>query len=138
MIYFRPIEDFEKTKSLLYKKTDGVKKGFLHTYDNEGFYSKVYKNCVHIMYVDEKQAGAAKGGVYTHFYGCCVRYNDRQYLLGVFCLDLSLLLCLLAVALFGILIFDFEEAGFAILFYIFLLVLDIKSIKVLRDFLVTL
>ena len=138
MIYFRPIEDFEKSRGLLDKKTDGFKKGFPQVYDNEGFYSKIYKNCAHIMYVDEKQANASRGGIYTHFYGGCVRYNGRQYLLGVFCLDLSLLLMVLTIALFGLLVFDFEEAGFAILFYIFVLILNNKSIKVLREFLDTL
>ena len=135
MIYFRPIEDFEKSRGLLDKKTDGFKKGFPQVYDNEGFYSKTYKSCTHIMYVDEKQANASRGGIYTHFYGGCVRYNGRQYLLGVFCLDLSLLLMMLLAILFGILVFDLEEAGFIISFYIFVLILNIKSIKALREFL---
>lgn len=50
MIYFRPIENIEKSKEVLERKTENFKP-ILSDYE-KGFYSKVYKNYVHIMYED--------------------------------------------------------------------------------------
>lgn len=137
MIYFRPIESTEKVKKILDQKTEKFKPWF-SVYE-QGFYSKVCKNYVHIMYEDGRMVESSRQqNICSHFHGVCFSYNDRQYLFGVFCLDFSLLLFVLEAVLFGILVFDFEEAYFVFGVYILFLVLNIKNIKVLREFLDTL
>ncbi|MBQ8575764.1 MAG: hypothetical protein IJ447_06955 [Clostridia bacterium] len=137
MIYFRPIEDIEKAKGFLERKTGKFKP--ILSYYEEGFYSKVYKNYVHIMYEDGRQLESSKkDNIRPHFHGFCFTFKDKQYLFGVFCLDLALLLFVLGGILFGVFVFDFEEAWFGIGVYIIFLVLNIKNIKGLRNFLDTL
>ncbi|MBP3938905.1 MAG: hypothetical protein IK955_05810 [Clostridia bacterium] len=134
MIYFRPIESISKAKRTLEEKTENFKPWF-SVYE-EGFYSKVCKNYVRIMYEDGRMMESSRlQNVCPNFHGIWFSYNDRQYLFGIFCLDFSLLLFLLGTVLFGMLIFDFEEAWFGFGVYITFFALNIKNIRVLREFL---
>ncbi len=137
MIYFRPIESTEKAKKTLEEKTENFKPWF-SVYE-EGFYSKQLGNCFDIMYENgSEMKSISKSNIRPHFYGICFKFNEKQYLFGILGLDLVFLMFTLSSILFGVLIFDFEEAWFALLMYLFFLILTYKDIKVLINFLDTL
>lgn len=137
MIYFRPVENVEKIKKNLEQKTDNFKP--LFSVYEEGFYSKQFKNVFDVMYENGNEMESfSKSNIRPHFYGFCFAFNEKKYLCGIFGLNLVFLLFTLYSVLFGVLIFDFEEAGFALLLYFFFLILTYKDIKVLIEFLDTL
>ena len=137
MIYFRPVENIEEAKKTLEKNTENFKPWF-SVYE-EGFYSKQLRNCFDIMYENgNEMESISKSNIRPHFYGFYLTFNEKKYLCGIFGLDWVFLLFTLASVLFGVLIFDFEEAGFALLLYFFFLILTYRDIKVLMNFLDTL
>ncbi len=137
MIYFRPVENIEEAKKTLEKNTENFKPWF-SVYE-EGFYSKQFKNVLNIMYENgNEMESVSKSNIRPHFYGFYFILNEKQYLFGIFGLDLIILLFTLSSVLFGVLIFDFEEAWFALLMYFFFLILTYRDIKVLMNFLDTL
>ena len=133
MIYFRPIESIEKAKEKLAQKTDGFKP-WGHVYD-EGFYLKAYKNYFCLMYEDGSMKDSIKGTVLPLFHGVWIRGKERQYLVGIFTPDWIVMLFMLAISLFGLIIYDFEEAGFGLIGYILFMALSFKKFSFMKSFL---
>lgn len=110
MIYFRPVENIEEAKEKLSQRTDDLKPwGYIY---DEGFYMKSYGNYFRLMYEDGSMKDSTKGTVLPLFHGVWIRGKERQYLVGIFTLDWIVMLFMLEISLFGLLIYDFEEAGF--------------------------
>ncbi len=133
MIYFRPVENIEEAKKTLEKNTENFKPWF-SVYE-EGFYLKSYENYFCLMYEDGSMKDSTKGTVLPLFHGVWIRCNKKQYLIGIFTLDWIVTLITLIFVLSGVLVFDFEEAGFMLLGYILFMALSFKKFSYMKDFL---
>ena len=133
MIYFRPVESIEKAKEKLSQRTDDLKP-WGYDYD-EGFYMKSYKHYFRLMYEDGSMKDSIKGTVSPFFHGVWIRWNERQYLLGIFTLDWIVMLVTLGLALCSFLIFDFEEAWSFLIGYILFMALSFKKFNFMKNFL---
>lgn len=133
MIYFRPVENIEEAKKTLEKNTENFKPWF-SVYE-EGFYLKSYENYFCLMYEDGSMKDSTKGTVLPLFHGVWIRGKERQYLVGIFTLDWIVMLFMLEISLFGLIIYDFEEAGFGLIGYILFMALSFKKFSFMKSFL---
>lgn len=133
MIYFRPVENVEKAKEKLSQRTDDLKPwGYIY---DEGFYMKSYGNYFRLMYEDGSMKDSIRGTVCPFFHGVWIRCNKKQYLIGIFTLDWIVTLITLIFVLSGVLVFDFEEAGFMLLGYILFMALSFQKFSYMKNFL---